>query len=137
MSNTTIAARRLLQEHQLEQLGSLLDSVNALRKTALDDDELETLLIRKLPAIDVDEIAPFDLDPLFIRPYPLADEAQDFAAIVAEALEDDEPKWRSLCDQDKCEYYECASRRSNWFVQSFGIFGEGIRENTEWDGPTR
>lgn len=106
--------------------------MNDLRQTALDDDQLETLLIRKLPAIDVDEIAPFDLDPLFIRPYPLADDARDFPPVVAQALADGQPRWKSLCNQDNCSKDECASRRSRWFVDSFGTCREGIKEkNTE------
>jgi len=137
MSDTTTAARQLLQELHLEQLGWLFDGVNVLRQTALDDDQLETLLIRKLPAIDVDEIAPFDPDPLFIHPYPLADDDRDFPTVVAQALEDGQPRWKSLCDQDSCNSDVCASRRSTWFVDSFGTCGEGIRENTIWDRPTR
>jgi hypothetical protein len=136
MSDTTTAARQLLQELHLEQLGWLFDGVNVLRQTALDDDQLETLLIRKLPAIDVDEIAPFDPDPLFIRPYPLADDARDFPTVVAQALLDGQPRWNSPCDQDNCSDDLCASRRAEWFIDSFGTCGEGIRENTQWDRPT-
>lgn len=136
MPDTTTAARQLLQELHLEQLGWLFDGVNDLRQTALDDDQLDSLLIRKLPDIDVDEIAPFDLDPLFIRPYPLADDARDFPTVVAQALEDGRPRWEALCDQENCSYDECASRRAKWFMESFGVRGEGIRENTEWDSAT-
>lgn len=137
--STTAAGRRLLQQGQFDHLAWLLDEVHALRQIGLDDDQLELLSIRKLPAIDVDEVAVFDPEPLFLQPYRLDNDALDFPTVVADALYDDAKpkKWTKSCTRDKCNSYSCANWRSTWVVESFGDFGEGIRENTEWEEPTR
>ena len=133
--NTITETRRFIQKAQLEELEKLKKQLYTLRQPVFDDTELENLSIRKLPALDTDETAPLDLEPLFFQPYPVSD-GDDFQSLAQEALEDEEPRWMNMCNEQGCTSRQCGIWKERWASRTLGSFGTGIRMNTEWDWGT-
>ncbi|KAK3934451.1 hypothetical protein QBC46DRAFT_76782 [Diplogelasinospora grovesii] len=138
LETLTTAARRELQKQWLLQLCQLQNDIDDLRQAVLDDGQLESLCIRKLPPLDVDGTAPFDPEPNFFRPYPL-DDNQDFPTVVNQHLDGQEGKiWRNGCkydEYDDCPDWHCADFRAIWFKESLGL-DDGILEQMGWDSAT-
>lgn len=133
--------RRDSQQAAYKQLHATLQELDHLDVPVLDDSYLETLGIRKLPDIDVDEHAPFDPEPLFFRPYPL-DDVDDLPGLVDDALEkplfDIEDPWRTSCTESYCpgeniaHGFHCSCKRYKWVASKAGKLGDGLLGKTKW-----
>lgn len=111
----------------------------------LTSQELETLGIRKLPALDVDESSPVDQGPLFFRPFR-ADAVEDFPAWVHSLLRVDltkgSMKWQSVCRDQSCPASQmikppeshCSITRLSWFMGAIQCRDTGIfHQHSEWN----
>lgn len=105
--------------------------------------ELEALGIRKLQDIDVDEMAPFDPEPLFFQPWS-SDETVDFPTLARQAMGDHEythrSGWKAACSESSCtgwcdDYHVESSRRIRWFTETVSPYicrDAGLVLQTEW-----
>ena len=131
-------ARRESQQAAYKQLHATLRRLDRLDVPVLDDSHLESLGIRKLPDIDVDEHAPFDPEPLFFRPYPL-DGVDDLPSFVKDLLQYESTReWKKPCTESYCpgEFIahkrHCSCSRYKWADSMAGEYGDGILGKTKW-----
>lgn len=119
-------------------------------RVTLEEDHLASLGIRKMSALDVDENAPFDPEPLFFQPYSL-DGVDDFPAFVHGLLAFDHTQrgcaWKPECEMEDCSsaeinggsgighhsldrlYWFLGVLRSYWHCRDTGI----LEERTSWE----
>ena len=135
-------ARRESQQAAYKQLHATLQELDRLDVPVLEDSHLQALGIRKLPDIDVDEHALFDLEPLFFRPYPLDDD-EDLPGLVNGSLsldlcDDASTRWKSPCVESYCPGdnigldMHCSCSRYDWAHHIAGQYGSGILGKTKW-----
>lgn len=138
------SARRESQQAAYEQLHATLKELNRIDVPVLNDSHLQTLGIRKLPDIDVDEHAPFDPEPLFFSPYPFS-EGEDMPDSVKGALDypqawydDINRAWKEPCERSDCPaeliHYKrhCSCSRYDWVHTMAGENGDGVMGKTNW-----
>lgn len=112
-------------------------------RPTLSDHELKALGIQKLPAIDLDETAPFDPEPLFFSPYPI-DEVDDFPVLVQKSMGDrryseGHDDWEPACTDSSCPGWCMGptsddTQRLRWFNRTMcpSYRGKGILSRTDW-----
>lgn len=137
------AARRESQQAAYKQLCATLKKLNRLYYVpVLEDWQLQSLGIRKLPDIDVDEHAPFDPEPLFFRPFPIDDE-EDVPGFVHSTIhplsnEVASRQWKKPCVKSDCPGGtifmgdHCSCKRYQWAYTVAGRCGQGIFGKTQW-----
>lgn len=150
-----VLTQRQIQESTINHLAALKAKIfhpqyYQLGRISIDDDELASLGIRKMSALDVDETAPFDPEPLFFRPCPV-DEGEDFPALVHGSLRHDRTQvvskyntsaWKPECqlEEQKCSpdginkvFGHHSLDRVQWFMAALQFVESGIlEERSPW-----
>ena len=129
--------RRELQLHLVERLEQLLDAVlsGSHAEPRMFDDELESLSIRKLSPLDIDEEQPLDLEPIFFRPYPLPPDIDIRTLVKNTPPEHLRPQWVNCQKFDRkrwCGDTSCAFFQMQWINRAVGNDWRGLLSETPW-----
>lgn len=135
------SARRESQKAAYKQLHATLKKLDRLDIPVLEDSHLQSLGVRKLPDIDVDEHAPVDSEPLFFHPFPL-DRKEDLPGFVNDMVlhgeYDSDRQWKKPCTESYCpgelisHSHHCSCSRYLWANSMAGDLGDGILGMTKW-----
>ncbi|KAH6641023.1 hypothetical protein F5144DRAFT_119979 [Chaetomium tenue] len=128
--------RRRFQLRLVDRLEQMLKAVlpGSLAEPRIFDHELESLSIRKLSPLDIDEDQPLDLELVFFQPYP-DNEIRTLVENSHAQAGDARPKWHHCQKFDRkrwCGDTSCASFQMGWFIEAVGRYQRGVLPKTAW-----